>query len=50
MAEVEAIKIEMICYMLDVNGTFRHEAKQSFPILLSLNNKGGKDGNEFFEY
>jgi hypothetical protein len=45
-AEAKAIWIETVCFMLDVRGTFGHEAEQSFPILLSLNNNGGMD-NEF---
>ena len=36
--------------MLDVRGTFGHESDQSFPVLLGLNNKGGMDDDEFFEY
>ncbi len=40
----------MIRYMLDVKGTFGHDAEQFFPILLGLNNKGGMDVVEFFEY
>jgi hypothetical protein len=49
-AEAEAIRIETIRYMLNVRGTFGHESKQSFPILLGLNHKGGIDDQEFFEY
>ena len=40
-AEAEAIRIETVHYMLDVQGTFGHESKQSFPVSLGLNNKGG---------
>ena len=36
--------------MLDIRGTFGHESKQSFPVSLGLNNKGGMDDDEFFEY
>jgi hypothetical protein len=35
--------------MLDVRGTFGHEAEQPFPISLGLNNKGGMDDDDFFE-
>ena len=49
-AEAEAIRIETIRYMLNVRGTFGHESKQSFPISLGLNHKGGMDDQEFFEY
>jgi hypothetical protein len=49
-AEAEAIRIETTRYMLDVRGTFGHESKQSFPISLGLNHKGGMDNQEFFEY
>ena len=33
-AEGEAIRIECICYMLDVRGTFGHPTEQSFPSCL----------------
>ncbi len=36
--------------MLDVWGSFGHESEQSFPVSLGLNNKGGMDDEEFFEY
>ena len=49
-ANAEAIRIEIIRYMLDVWGTFGHESEQSFPISLGLNHKGGMDDEEFFEY
>ncbi len=49
-AEAEAIRIETIGYMLDVRGTFGHKSEQSFPVSLGLNNKGGMDDDEFFEY
>ena len=48
-AKAESIQIETICYMLDVRGTFGHEAEQPFPISLGLNNKGGMDDDDFFE-
>jgi hypothetical protein len=38
----------MIWYMLDMRGFFGVE--QSFPVSLGLNNKGGMDDAEFFEY
>jgi hypothetical protein len=40
----------MMRYMLDVRGTFGHDTEQSFPISIGLNNKGGMDDAEFFEY
>jgi hypothetical protein len=49
-AEAESIRIETIRYTLDVRGTFGHVAEQSFPISVGLNNKGGMDDDEFFEY
>jgi hypothetical protein len=49
-AENESIRIEMMRYMLDVRGTFGYDTKQSFPISIGLNNKGGMDDEEFFEY
>ena len=49
-AENESIRIEMIRYMLDVRGTFGYDKEQSFPISIGLNNKGGMDDEEFFEY
>ncbi len=49
-AEAEAIRIETIRYMLDVRGTFGHKSEQSFPVSFGLNNKGGIDDDEFFEY
>ena len=49
-AENESIRIEMIRYMLDVRGTFGHDEEQCFPISIGLNNKGGMDNEEFFEY
>ena len=36
-----AIWIETVHYMLNVQGTFGHEAKQSFSILLGIKNKEG---------
>jgi hypothetical protein len=36
--------------MLNVQAAFGHEEVQSFLILLGLNNKGGMDDDEFFEY
>ncbi len=49
-AEAKAIWIETIFYMLDVQSTFGHETKQLFPISIGLNNKGGMDNKEFFDY
>ncbi len=49
-AKAEAIRIEMICYMLDVRGAFGYEDEQSFPTVRGLNKKGGLDDDEFFEY
>jgi hypothetical protein len=46
-AEAEAIRIETIRYMLDVQGMFGHKSEQSFPISLGLNHKGGMDDEEF---
>ena len=40
----------MIRYMLDVRGTFGFDSEQSFPVSIGLNNKGGMDDEEFFEY
>jgi hypothetical protein len=48
--EAEAIRIEMIRYMLDVKAMFGHKEVQSFPVPVGLNNKGGMDEDEFFEY
>ena len=48
--EAKAIQIKTIRYMLNVGGTFGHEVKQSFSILLCLNIKGGVDNEKFFEY
>jgi hypothetical protein len=36
--------------MLNVQAAFGHEEVQSFPIPLGLNNKGGMDDVDFFEY
>jgi hypothetical protein len=48
--EAESIRIECMRYMLDVVGTFGHEEEQQFPISFGMNNKGGMDDAEFFEY
>ena len=48
--DANALCIECIRYMLNVQAAFDHEEVQSFPILLGLNNKGGMDDVEFFEY
>ncbi len=40
----------MICYMPDIKATFGHKEVQSFPVALSLNNKGGMDDEDFIEY
>ena len=40
----------MIWYMLDVRGTFGFDTEQSFPVSIGLNNKGGMDDEDFFEY
>ena len=48
--ESEAIRIEMIRYMLDVRAQFGHAEEQSFPVLIGLNSKGGMDDDEFFDY
>ena len=48
--EAEAIRIETIRYMLDVRAQFGHAEEQSFPVSIGLNNKGGMDDDEFFEY
>ncbi len=49
-AEGKAIRIEMICYLLDVKGIFGWRTEQEFPISIGLNSKGGMDNDEFFEY
>jgi hypothetical protein len=46
----EAIRIEMIRYLLDVKGIFGWETEQEFPISIGLNSKGGMDDDDFFEY
>ena len=43
-------KLKCIQYMLNVQAAFGHEEVQAFPISLGLNNKGGMDDVEFFEY
>jgi hypothetical protein len=48
--DAEALRIKCICYMLNVQAAFGHEEVRSFPISLGLNNKGGMDDDEFFEY
>ena len=35
--------------MLDVQGTFGYDTKQSFPISIGLNNEGGMDDDELSE-
>jgi hypothetical protein len=49
-AEGEAIRIEMVRFLLPVEGVFGWETKQEFPISFGLNSKGGMDDDEFFEY
>ena len=49
-AEGEAIRIEMIRYLLNVKGIFGWETEQEFPISIGLNSKGGMDDDNFFEY
>ena len=48
--DAEALRIECIRYMLNEQAAFGHEEIQSFPISLGLNNKGGMDDDNFFEY
>ena len=48
--DAKALRIEYIRYMLNVQAAFGHKEIQSFPISLGLNNKGGVDDVEFFEY
>jgi hypothetical protein len=48
--DAEAIRIECMRYMLDVVGTFGHDEEKQFPISFGMNNKGGMDDDEFFEY
>jgi hypothetical protein len=48
--DAEALCIKCIHYMLNVQAAFGHEEFQSFYISLGLNNKGGMDDDEFFEY
>ena len=48
--DAKALRIECIRYMLNVQAAFGHEEVQSFPIPLGLNNKGGMDDVDFFEY
>ena len=48
--EAKAIRIECMRYMLDVRATFGHDDEQSFSVSVGLNNKGGMDDDEFFEY
>lgn len=48
--EAKAIRIECMRYMLDVRATFGHDNEQSFSVSVGLNNKGGMDDDEFFEY
>jgi hypothetical protein len=47
-AEGEAIRIEMIRYLLDVKGIFGWRMEQEFPISIGLNSKGEMDDDEFF--
>ncbi len=50
-ADGEAIRIEMIRYLLAVKGIFGWGTEQDFPISNGLNSKGGiLDDNDFFEY
>jgi hypothetical protein len=49
-ADREAIRIEMIRYLLAVKGIFGWGTEQDFPISFGLNSKGGMDDDEFFEY
>ena len=46
--DAEALHIECIRYMLNVQAAFGHEEIQSFPISLGLNNKGGMEDVDFF--
>jgi hypothetical protein len=46
----KSIRIETICYMLNVRGFLGHAVKQLYPVSIVLNNKGGMDDAEFFEY
>ena len=46
----EAIQIECLWSMLDVQAKFGHEEDQSFPISIGLNSKGGMDDDKFYEY
>jgi len=45
--DAEALRIECIRYMHNVQAAFGHEEIQSFPISLGLNNKGGMDMSKF---
>ena len=47
--DAEALRIKCI-RMFNVQAAFGHEEIQSFPTSLGLNNKGGMDDVEFFEY
>ena len=49
-AEGEAIRIEMVRFLLPVEGIFGWGTKPEFPISFGLNSKGGMDDDEFFEY
>ena len=49
-AKGEAIRIEMVRFLLPVEGIFGWGTKQEFPISFGLNSKGGMDDDEFFEY
>ena len=46
--EAKAIRIECMCYMLDVRATFGHDDEQSFSVSVGLNHKGGMDDDDFF--
>ena len=46
-AEGEAICIEMVRFLLPVEGIFGWGTKQEFPISFGLNSKGGMDDDEF---
>jgi hypothetical protein len=48
--EVEAIRIECLRYMLDVQACFGYDEAQLFPNSFGFNHKKGMDDNNFFEY
>ena len=47
-AKGEAIRIEMVRFLLPVEGIFGWGTKQEFPISFGLNSKGGMDDDDFF--